>query len=81
VPRLVGEPWPAAVTLPQGCNGLRARQTAVLWTFRAPALGRHMYRELLRSALLDVTSIIPATACYQRNDVKRYSRTTPQVFS
>jgi hypothetical protein len=28
----------------------------------------------LRSVLLDVTPIIAATACHQRNYVKRYSR-------
>ena len=47
---------------------------AVLSTFREPSLGRHVHRELLRSALLDLTPIIPATACHQRNDVERYSR-------
>ncbi len=31
-------------------------------------------RELLRSGLLDVTPIISATACHQRNYVERYSR-------
>ena len=29
-----GQPWTPAVTLPQGCAGLRARRMAVLWTFR-----------------------------------------------
>ena len=62
------------MTLPHGRNGLRARQLAVLYTFREPSLGRHVHRELLRSALLDVTPIIPATACHQSNDVERYSR-------
>ena len=33
-----------------------------------------MHRELLRSAVLDLTSIIPATAYHQRNYVERYSR-------
>jgi hypothetical protein len=47
---------------------------AVLSTFRAPSLGRHVHRELLRSVLLDVTPIIAATACHQRNDVEIYSR-------
>ena len=47
---------------------------AMLWTFHALSLCRHVYRELLRSAVLDVTPIIPATACHQRNDVERYSR-------
>src|SRR5262245_48234365 len=47
---------------------------AVLWTCRAPFLGRHMRRELLRNALFDFTPIIPATACQQSNYVERYSR-------
>src|SRR2546422_3515342 len=34
----------------------------------------HVHRELMRSALLDLTPIIPATACHQRNYVERYSR-------
>jgi hypothetical protein len=69
-----GQPWTSAVMLPHGCNGLSVRRMAVLWTFRAPALGRPVHRELMRSGLLDVTSIIPVTACYQRNYVERYSR-------
>src|SRR6266446_1350056 len=47
---------------------------AVLSTFREPSLCRHVHRELLRSVLLDVTPIIAATACHQRNYVERYSR-------
>ena len=69
-----GQPWTSAVTLPHGCNGLGAWRMAVLSTFREPSLGRHVHRELLRSAVLDMTPITPATACYQRNYVERYSR-------
>ena len=47
---------------------------AVLYTFREPSLCRQVHRELMRSALLDLTPIIPATACHQRNYVERYSR-------
>ena len=64
----------SAVTLPPGRNGPNARRMAVLSTFRAPSLCRHVHRELLRSVLLDVTPIISATACHQRNYVERYSR-------
>jgi hypothetical protein len=64
------------VTLPQGRNGLSARRMAVLYTFREPSLCRHVHREFMRSAWLDVTPIIPATACHQRNYVERYSRFT-----
>ena len=70
------QPWTSTVTLPHGCNGLGAWWMAVLSTFREPLLGRPVHRELLRSALLDMTSIIPATTCHQRNYVERYSRST-----
>ena len=69
-----GQPWTPAVTRPQGCDGLSTRRMAVLWTFREPSLCRHVHRELLRSAWLDLTPIIPTTACHQRNYVERYSR-------
>src|SRR5882672_8746918 len=69
-----GQPWTSAVTLPHGRNGPRARRMAVWWTFREPSLCRHMHRELSRSVLLDLTPIIAATSCHQRNYVERYSR-------
>jgi hypothetical protein len=62
------------MTLPQERNGLSAWRMAVLDTFRAPSLDRHVHREFMRSAWLDVIPIIPATACHQRNYVERYSR-------
>jgi hypothetical protein len=69
-----GQPWTPAVTLPHGRDGLSARRMAVLWTFRAPSLCRHVHRELMRNAVLDLTPIIPTTACHQRHYVERYSR-------
>src|SRR5712691_10086971 len=69
-----GQPWTSAVTLPHGGNGLNARRMAVLSTFRAPSLCRHVHREILRSVWLDLPPIIAATACNQRNYVERYSR-------
>src|SRR5262249_59186373 len=69
-----GPPWTFAVTLPHGCRGLNARRMAALWTLRAPALGRHVHRALLRSVFRDVAPIIAATAYHQRNNVERYSR-------
>ena len=69
-----GQPWTSAVTLPPGRSGLIAWRIAVLSTCRAPSLCRHVHRALLRSVLLDVTPIISATACLQRNYVERYSR-------
>ena len=62
------------MTLPHRRDGLSARRMAVLWTFREPSLGRHVPHELLRNAVLNLTLIIPATACHQRNYVERYSR-------
>jgi hypothetical protein len=75
-----GQPWTSAATFPQGRNGLSARRRAVLSTFREPSLGRHVHRELMRSAMLDVTPIIPTTACHQRNYVERYSRYKQDKF-
>ena len=69
-----GQPWTPAGTLPHECDGLSARWMAVLWTFREPSMGRHGHRELLRNAVLDLTPIIPLTACHQRNYVETYSR-------
>ena len=74
-----GPPWTFAVTLPHGCRGLNARRMAALWTLRAPALGRHVHRALLRSVFRDVAPIIAATAYHQRNDVERYSRCMAHV--
>ena len=74
VPRLGGQPWPSAVTLPHGRNGLSARRMTVLSTCHEPSLWRQVHRELLRSVVLDVTPIISATACHQRNYLERYSR-------
>src|SRR5215471_14127009 len=62
--------------VPDRCNGLNVRRMAVLWTCRAPSLGRHVCRELLRNALFDFTPIIPATACHQSNYFGTYSRST-----
>src|SRR6266571_8138663 len=75
-----GQPWTAAVTLLHRRDRLFARRMAVLSTFREPSLCRHVHRELLRSVLLDMTPIIAATACHQRNYVERYSRCMVQQF-
>ena len=47
------------MTLSQECNGLSARRMAVWDMVREPSLYRHAHRELLRSAVLDLTPIIP----------------------
>src|SRR4029450_4092362 len=68
------QPRTFAVPLPHGRNGLSVRRRAMLSTFREPSLCRHAHRELLRSVWLDLTPIIAATACHQRNYVEGYSR-------
>ena len=62
--------FPLAAIPPQTSRDL----LAVLCAFCEPSMGRHVHRELLRNALLDVTPIIPLTACHQRNYVETYSR-------
>src|SRR5262249_29143699 len=47
---------------------------AVLYRFRAPALCRHVHDDLLRSALLDLTLIIPVSVCHCESYAERYSR-------
>ena len=42
--------------------------------FREPSLCRHVRRELLRKAALNLTLIIPVTVCHQISYVERYSR-------
>jgi len=65
-----GQPWTPAVTRPHGRDGLSARRMAVLWTFREPSLCRHVHRELLRKAALNLTLIsrsrkVRGGMCYQ----------------
>src|SRR6266568_663811 len=61
-----------AMMLPHGCEGLRVRRRTVLWTFRRPFMGRPVPRQLLRNALLDLTTIVPVTAYHRRS----YTRDT-----
>ena len=62
--------------LPHGCEGLRVRRMTVLWTFRRPFMGHPVPRQLLRNELLDLTTIVPATAYHRRSYDERYSRFT-----
>src|SRR6266446_1873798 len=55
-------------------KGYPTESLAVLCTFRESSLCRHMHRELMRNVVLDLTPIIAATTCNQRNYVERYSR-------
>src|SRR2546426_10548571 len=63
-----------AIMLPHGCEGLRVRRTTVLCTFRRPFMGRPVPRQLTRNELLDLTTIVPATAYHRRSYAERYSR-------
>ena len=53
--------WSTVNLFPHWCNGNYGEVCPV-------------HRELLRSAVLDLSPIISATACHQRNYVERYSR-------
>ena len=74
VPLLGGQPWMPAMTLLDGRARLRAQRMAMVATFREPSLCRPVHRELWRNAVLDLTPIIPTTACYQRIYAETYSR-------
>jgi len=62
------------MTLPDGRDGLSAQRIAAWCTLREPSLCRHVHREFMRNVLLDLTPILPVTACHQRHDVETYSR-------
>jgi hypothetical protein len=53
-----------ALMLPHMYDGLRMLLMAVLWTFRRSSLCRPGHRQLMRNALLNVTTTVPATACH-----------------
>ncbi len=63
-----------AVTLPHVRYGLSVRLMAVCCTFRRPSMCCPVHRQCMRNELLDLTTIIPVTACHQRNYVEIYSR-------
>ena|SRR2546428_2874907 len=69
-----GQQGSPAVTLSHRRDGLRVLLMAVLWPFRRSSMCRPVYREFMRSAVLDVTTIVPATHCHQRHDVEPYGR-------
>jgi len=49
-------------------------RTPVLCTFHRPFMDRPVPRQLMRNELLDLTTIVPATAYHRRSYAKRYSR-------
>jgi hypothetical protein len=55
-------------------DGLSALRMAVLCPFRRSSMCRYVHRELTRNELLDLTPIVPTTACHQKNYVGTYSR-------
>src|SRR3989442_10474327 len=69
-----GEQGIPAVTLSHRCDGLHLLFMAVWCPCRRPSLCRPVHREVMRSAWLDVTTIVPTTPCHQRNYVNLYSR-------
>ena len=71
---LGGQPWTPTLRLPYKCDGRSGRRMTVLWTFRRPSMCRPFPCQLMRNGLLDLTTILPVTACHQRNYVKPYSR-------
>src|SRR2546422_10505940 len=74
--RRKGQPWTPVLTLPHVHDGLRVLLMAVLCAFRRLSRCRPVHRQLTRNALHDLTTIVPATACHQRNYVETYSRST-----
>src|SRR5215831_15376849 len=64
-----GQPQTPAMMLLHGGEGLCVRRMAMLWTFRRPFMGRPVPRQLLRNVLLDVTTLMLATA-YNRISYK-----------
>src|SRR5712691_451428 len=68
-----GQQGTPALTLPHVCDGLSVLQR-VFYTFRGPSMCRPVRRQFMRNELLDLSTIVPATACYQRNYVEPYSR-------
>jgi hypothetical protein len=50
--------------LPHEGEGLRMRRKTALWTFRRPFMRHWAPRQCLRNAVLDVTTLVPATACH-----------------
>ncbi len=74
-----GQPRTPAMMLPHGSEGLRMRRMTVLCTFRRPFMGRSVRHQLMRNELLDLTTIVPATAYHRRSYAERYSRYTYYV--
>jgi hypothetical protein len=70
-----------ALTLPHVRYGLSMRWMAVFCTFRKPSMCRPMHRPFMRNELLDLATIVPATACHQRNYIETYSRSKQRLIN
>jgi hypothetical protein len=69
-----GQQGTPSVTLPHRRDGLHVLWMAVVCPCRRPSLCCPVHCALMRSEVLDVTTIMPATPCHQRNYVEAYSR-------
>ena len=69
-----GQPWTLSLRLPQMRDGLSALRMAVWCPFRRSSIGRYVHCELMRNELLDLPTIVPTTACYQKDYVGTDSR-------
>jgi len=69
-----GQQWMPLLGLSHMRYRLSALLMAVFYTFRRLSMCRHVHRSLLRHEMLDLTIIVPATACHQWNYVRAYSR-------
>jgi len=58
------------------CNPWGQPRAPVLCIFRRPFMARPVPRQLLRNALLDLTTIVPATTYHRGSYAERYSRST-----
>jgi hypothetical protein len=63
-----------ALTLPHVRYGLSVLLMEVFCTFRMLAMCRPVHRQFMRNELSAFTTIVPTTACRQRNYVETYSR-------
>ena len=59
-----GQPWMPVLMLPHGCDGLSVRRMTGLCPFRRLSMCHPVPCHFMRNKLLDLTTIIPATACH-----------------
>jgi DDE domain len=69
------------VTLPHVHDGLSVLRMAVLCLCSRSSMYRHVHRQCMRNALHNLTTIVPATTCHQRNYLETYSRFTDKLKS